>query len=101
MAKAAKQKVDFTIHAPDAKSVAVAGDFTDWEQSPIALKRTKNGTWKKTVSLAAGRYEYRFLVDGQWQNDPACTCCVANPYGGQNCVREVALAPGSIPDSEP
>ena len=34
------------------------------------------------------RYEYRFLVDGQWQNAPDAEV-VPNPYGGQNCVQVI------------
>ncbi len=37
----------------------------------------------------------RVLVDGQWRDDPEGTLRVANPYGGDNAVREVAsTAPG-------
>jgi len=39
--------------------------------------------------LTPGRYEYRFLVDGQWRNDPECAECVANPFGSENCVIHV------------
>ena len=35
------------------------------------------------------KHNYRFLVDGQWQDDPACTIRVANPFGSENMVREV------------
>jgi 1,4-alpha-glucan branching enzyme len=84
-----KQKVTFSYIAPDAKSVQVAGDFTAWQQAPIALKKSKNGLWKKTVSLAPGRYAYRMLVDGQWCDDPECKNRQPNEFGGENCVCQV------------
>jgi hypothetical protein len=31
--------------------------------------------------LPSGRYEYRFVVDGQWTDDPAAGETVMNPYG--------------------
>ena len=34
------------------------------------MKKSENGDWQKTAMLPAGRYEYKFLVDGQWWNDP-------------------------------
>jgi 1,4-alpha-glucan branching enzyme len=83
-------KETFAIYAPEAQSVELVGNFTDWEQSPIALKKSKDGTWKAAVSLGAGTYEYRFKVDGQWRNDPDCPRRTTNPYGEENCIREVA-----------
>ncbi len=86
MAKILKQKVTFSILAPEAKSVQLAGDFTGWEQAPVALRKAKDGVWKKTMSLAPGAYEYRLLVDGQWRDDPQCTNRRPNGFGSQNCV---------------
>ena len=84
--KAAKQKVTFSYAGPEARSVEVAGDFTDWDKAPIALKKEKSGVWKKSVSLAPGQYQYRLLVDGQWRDDPQCPNRQPNQFGGQNCV---------------
>jgi hypothetical protein len=39
--------------------------------------------------LEPGTYHYRFLVDGQWRDDPECTLRVDNPYGSNNAVRQV------------
>jgi 5'-AMP-activated protein kinase regulatory beta subunit len=84
--KTPKQKVTFTYAAPEAESVLLAGDFTGWQQAPLSLKKDKTGTWKKTVSLAPGSYQYRLLVDGEWQDDPHCTNRQTNQFGGENCV---------------
>jgi 1,4-alpha-glucan branching enzyme len=86
MAKQIKERVTFSFTAPEAKSVSVAGDFTGWQEAPLELKKSKDGTWKKTVSLSPGRYEYRLLVDGQWHDDPACHEHQPNQFGGSNCV---------------
>jgi len=82
----AKQKVTFSCAAPEAKSVQLASEFTDWEKSPVNLKKDKGGLWKTTVSLPPGRYEYRFLVDGQWRDDPQCPNRHPNRFGSANCV---------------
>jgi 1,4-alpha-glucan branching enzyme len=84
--KLPKQKVTFSLLAPEAQSVLVAGDFTAWQQAPVELKKQKDGIWKKTVSLEPGEHQYRLLVDGQWQDDPNCILHYPNDFGGQNCV---------------
>jgi PAS domain S-box-containing protein len=40
----------------------------------------------KTDYLEPGLYEYRFVVDGVWQNDPQCTGRRENDFGTENCV---------------
>ena len=90
VAKKKESKESFSIFAPEAQSVELVGNFTDWEQSPISLKKFKDGSWKATVTLESGTHEYRFKVDGQWRNDPDCPRRSTNPYGEENCIREVA-----------
>jgi len=84
-----KKKEAFTYFAPSADAVQLVGDFTGWDQKPITLKKQKDGTWKGTVSLPRGAHEYRYVVDGQWSNDPLCQVRRTNPFGAENCVREV------------
>ena len=79
-------KQTFSFNDPMAMSVMLVGDFTHWQQNPISLKRQPNGRWQTTVTLAPGTYHYRFLVDGEWRDDPECTLHVPNPYGAQNAV---------------
>lgn len=88
-----KQKVTFSYKAPQAQSVLLAGDFTEWQQAPLSMKKSKDGVWKKTATLSPGRYEYRLLVDGQWCDDPECTTRQPNQFGGENCVCVVQDAP--------
>jgi 1,4-alpha-glucan branching enzyme len=87
--KSNKQKVSFNLLAPQAQNVLLAADFTNWEQSPLSLKKMKGGLWKGSVSLPPGSYEYRFIVDGQWQDDPDCPNHRLNRFGVQNCVCKV------------
>jgi len=84
--KIPKQKVTFSIVAPEARSVKLAGDFSGWENRPIELKKLKTGQWEATLTLPVGKYEYRYLVDGEWRDDPNCPTRVPNAFGGQNCV---------------
>jgi len=83
------RKESFTFFAPSAETVQLVGDFTDWEQSPVTLKKQKDGTWKASIPLEEGEHEYRFLVDGQWQDDEQCPDRRPNGFGQQNCIRVV------------
>jgi 1,4-alpha-glucan branching enzyme len=82
----ALRRVDFTLLAPEAKSVSLAGDFNGWDVNSLLLKENTKGMWKISIDLMPGRYEYLFLVDGEWRNDPNSTSLAPNPFGGENCV---------------
>ena len=60
----------FSFRAPDALSVQLVGDFTQWQERPINLQKGVGGVWRTVVPLPAGTHHYRFLVDGEWRDDP-------------------------------
>jgi 1,4-alpha-glucan branching enzyme len=80
----------FTFAAPDATNVQLVGDFTQWQERPIQMERGADGTWRTTVILSPGAHYYRFLVDGQWCDDPDCPVRTPNPFGSENMMRQVA-----------
>ena len=88
-AKILTKKVPFEFPAPEARGVYLAGDFNNWDSGANPMKKDKKGIWKATLSLKPGSYQYRFLVDGNWENDPSCSYCVPNEFGSANCVRIV------------
>ena len=81
-----EKPVEFILSQPQARSVAVAGSFNDWDASRTPMKATPDGSWKVTAWLPAGRYEYRFIVDGNWVNDPGARESVQNTFGSTNSV---------------
>ena len=83
------KKVTFNFLAPEARNVALAGDFSDWDPTKHLMKKDKKGFWKVSLNLAPGTYQYKFFMDGVWYNDPSCTDCVENPFGTLNCVMKV------------
>ena len=87
--KTAAKKVTFKISAPDAKDVRLAGDFNSWDASNFSLKKSKGGVWKRDLTLKSGRYEYKYLVDGQWQKDPLNNLFTVNTFGTENSVIEL------------
>jgi 1,4-alpha-glucan branching enzyme len=80
----------FQYVAPAAQSVVLVGDFTGWRQRGIPLEKEANGTWTANVALAPGPHRYRFIVDGEWRDDPKCKSRVPNPFGSEDMLREAA-----------
>jgi 1,4-alpha-glucan branching enzyme len=66
------RRQSFFMHVPGAHRVQLAGDFTDWLEHPIDLQKQSDGLWHVTLTLPTEAQCYRFLVDGQWQEDPEC-----------------------------
>jgi 1,4-alpha-glucan branching enzyme len=89
---AAKTKVTFDLPkaaVENAETVAVLGDFNQWDiQQGIELKKQKDGSFKATVELEAGRnYQYRFLIDGRrWENAWNAEAYEPTPFGTYNSV---------------
>lgn len=81
--------VEFRLEAPDAQSVFIAGDFNGWLVDKDKLDKGKDGIWRKKIRLSHGRYEYQFIVDGNWWTDPKNPNRTWNEFGTQNSVKEV------------
>jgi pullulanase len=64
-AKAARRHV-FTIEAPTASKVTIAGSFNGWNMDANVMERQADGTWAVTLELDPGMYEYKFVADGNW-----------------------------------
>jgi len=88
---AARQiEVVFALESPGAKQVYLCGDFNQW--SPLNLRmfqRNGNGQWEKRVTLSPGRYEYKFIVDGEWLHDAKAGESAPNIHGSLNSVVRV------------
>ena len=83
--KAAAKNVTFTVHADKGKAVYVAGEFNRW--NPTAKKMSfKAGVYSATLKLAAGTYQYKFVIDGTWCADPENVNSIPNDQGTFNSV---------------
>ncbi|MEP7382058.1 MAG: isoamylase early set domain-containing protein [Gemmatimonadota bacterium] len=83
----APQLQQFLLIAPSATSVALVGDFSDWDDSRYQMERVSDdGAWSITIPLVPGRYEYQFEVDGaQRVNDPTRPQ-TSSEFGSANSV---------------
>jgi hypothetical protein len=85
-----KDAVVFVTLYPRAQCVQVAGDFNNWTPEQGLLHKVgDSGVWQTQMKLPAGRYRYRLVVDGQWQQDPYNEWTELNPFGGYNSVLEI------------
>ncbi|HUV62779.1 MAG TPA: AAA family ATPase [Sedimentisphaerales bacterium] len=81
--------VVFVTLYPRAESVQIAGDFNNWKPEEAPMQKIgDSGIWQTEMKLPAGRYRYRLVVDGQWQQDPYNELTELNPFGGFNSVLE-------------
>ncbi|MGD2135153.1 MAG: isoamylase early set domain-containing protein [Gemmatimonadales bacterium] len=82
------QTMQFVLVAPGATSVALLGDFNDWNSAATPMEpQNGSGVWSVTVPLTPGRYRYAFLVDGErWLRDPAAPRALEDDFGRPNSV---------------
>jgi 1,4-alpha-glucan branching enzyme len=81
--------IEFRLDAPGAQAVFIAGDFNGWLVDKDKMAKGKDGIWRKKIRLTHGRYEYQFVVDGNWWTDPDNPNRTWNEFGSQNSVKEV------------
>jgi hypothetical protein len=79
----------FVAHFPNARSVAIAGEFNNWNPDRMSADREAEDTFRAMLALKPGRYRYRLVVDGQWQADPHNICAEPNPFGELDSIVEV------------
>ncbi len=102
--KSTPQGVRFEYYNPQAKSVYLAGDFNNWSTTSHPMRKEEDGTFWIVLKLAPGKYEYKFIVDGQWTADPDNPITVG-VYGnslvriGENYTVLVAEMPTNTPVS--
>ena len=52
-----------------AQKVVLSGSFNGWDEEAFVMDKVEGG-WAIRLQLEAGRYEYKFIVDGHWTEDP-------------------------------
>ncbi len=74
--------------AQGAEKVALVGDFNNWDEGAIEMKKLKSGEFTSLIELEKGKsYQFRYLVNGKdWHNDLEADNYVTNGFGVENCV---------------
>ncbi len=74
-------KVTFVVPAENAETVAVLGEFNNWNSETTQLTKLKNGTFKGVLDLEKDNsYEFRYLIDNKYSNDEQADSFKWNNY---------------------
>jgi 1,4-alpha-glucan branching enzyme len=87
--KESRKRIIFKFNDAGAGQVYIAGSFNSWDPTVRPLKKDAKGVWKTSITLPQGAHQYRFIVDGQWIEDPASGHKEMNEFGGFNSVVHV------------
>ncbi|MFY0603369.1 MAG: hypothetical protein JXQ93_05435 [Flavobacteriaceae bacterium] len=82
---------NYTFRLPnyiDANEVILSGSFNKWNEEVFKMNKTKDG-WELKLKLKPSYYEYKFIVDGKWIEDPNNTNKVTNEFGGFNSFIDI------------
>ena len=90
---AASREVIVRFKDENAGDVRIAGDFNGWvpDRGVRSLIASEGQTrvWTKVLKLAPGTYQYRYVVDGEWREDPSNPQSVPGPTGQPNSILHV------------
>lgn len=67
----------------NAEKVVVSGSFNKWSHHLFEMYKIDKG-WELILKLKPDEYEYRFIVDGRWMEDPTNPDRVINEFGEYN-----------------
>ncbi len=80
----------FSYFDQSAREIRVAGEFNNWRPTERhRLVKQENGEWGLQISLMPGSYEYKFIVDGEWKEDPANPKRKVGDHGQKNSILDV------------
>jgi hypothetical protein len=79
-------KVTFTIEKEKINgfnSAFLVGDFNNWENEEIKMKKARNGSFGITIELEPEKkYQFRYLMDKTiWLNEDEADAFVPSPFG--------------------
>jgi hypothetical protein len=78
-----------------ADRISLTGDFNEWRENDIILQQARSGVWQAIVDLPlGGRYQFRYVVDGQWCTDSHADGTADNSFGSQNSLIIATLPEG-------
>jgi len=90
VARGDRENVQFELSVEPERQVFVAGTFNNWSRSATPLEYNPDrGHFKASLHIPKGTYEYLFVVNGVWVEDPKCAERVPNGFGTVNNVLHV------------
>lgn len=68
-----------------AKRIYLSGSFNNWTTTQLPLQKNDSG-WSVSVKLPPGKYQYKYIIDGHWIQDPNNNLGENDYQGGKNSV---------------
>lgn len=70
-----------------AKEVILAGTFNNWDEQSYKMRfNADEDIWTMTINLSPGTYEYKFIIDGTWTEDPGNLNRRTNEHNTENSI---------------
>jgi hypothetical protein len=69
------------LRAPEAATMEIMGDFTEWE--PVSMSRAPDGMWERRFPLAPGTYRFNVRRDGGAWEVPTGVPALPDDLGGE------------------
>lgn len=79
-------EVEFQFFRPAAQQVLLVGDFNRWDRASLPMQRGRDGSWVRSLRLAPGVYQFKYLADGDWYPDYAAFGLEQGGLGAWNSV---------------
>lgn len=80
----------FMVAAEVGDTVELAGEFNAWQPELLRPVKNREGLWRTIKQLKTGEYRYKFIVNGEWLNDPHNEVTRPNPFGGTDSVIQIS-----------
>lgn len=80
-----------------AKSVYIVGDFNNWNSYSHPMQKNLAGLWEVEIDIPPGRYAYRFIIDGNYKNDPLGRVAAYDRFNNEFTLLEVPLKEPPVP----
>ncbi|MHB8622800.1 MAG: AAA family ATPase [Sulfuricaulis sp.] len=87
-----RRKIVLYLFGYENMKVQLAGEFNSWMPDQGVITRIVNGVVEKTIMLSPGTYQYRYVINGKWQEDPSNPEVIPNHSGGFNSILHVEEA---------
>jgi len=83
--KGLKAWVTFTVMPNEGEVVSISGDWNDWKDEPMKVKKSGEVYITKVLSLGKS-YQFGYRVnENEWRCDDTLEC-VQSPFGSQNSL---------------
>lgn len=84
------RNVVLSFDSDHGSHVQIAGEFNGWVPDKGVETKDEGDALLKIVRVGPGDYEYRVIIDGEWQEDPNNPETVPNSLGSDNSLLHVS-----------